>query len=119
MSRSSSSVWPLGLGFIAIGALHFLRPQFFDQIVPPGTPLSPRTATLLSGAAEIAGGVGLLYAPTRPAARWGLLALLAAVFPANIYMAQYPENFKVPRGVVLARLPLQPLLAWWVYRAGR
>lgn len=119
MNRPSRSLLPLTLGFSAIGALHFLRPEFFDRIVPPWVPMTPRTATLVSGAAEIAGGLGLLYPATRPAARWGLLALLAAVFPANLYMAQHPAKFGTPPWVALARLPLQPLLAWWVYRAGR
>lgn len=105
--------------FIGIGVLHFLRPQRFDSIVPPQMPLTPRQATYWSGAAEIAGGVGLLLPQTRPAARWGVMALLLAVFPANIYMAQYPEKFGVPRWVTWARLPLQPLLMWWVHRLGR
>ncbi|AFD26211.1 hypothetical protein DGo_CA2284 [Deinococcus gobiensis I-0] len=87
--------------------------------MPPGLPLSPRAATLLSGAAELAGGLGLLHPRTRPAARWGLLALLVAVFPANIYMAQAPERFQVSPAVAWGRLPLQPLLMWMVWRAGR
>ena len=47
------------------------------------------------------------------------LALLIAVFPANVYMAQQPQKFGVPAWVAWARLPLQPLLFWWVLRAGR
>ena len=119
MKPSDRSALPLALLFTAIGVRHFTHPEPFDSIVPPGTPMSPRTATLVSGAAEIAGGLGLLHPATRPAARWGLLALLVAVFPANIYMAQHPEKYPLPRWALLARLPMQPLLAWWVYRAGR
>lgn len=112
---------PIGVAalFITAGVLHFLFPRPFDRIVPPGTPLAPRTATLVSGAAELAGGLGLLHPATRTPARWGLVALLAAVFPANLYMARYPERFGVPRSVALARLPLQPLLMLWVWQAGR
>ncbi|MFC6592821.1 MauE/DoxX family redox-associated membrane protein [Deinococcus lacus] len=105
--------------FIGTGLLHFIRPQNFDQVVPPATPMPPRQATLLSGAAEIAGGLGLLHPATRPLARTGLIALLVAVFPANIYMAQHHRRFPLPRWALLARLPFQPLLAWWVYRFGR
>lgn len=105
--------------FIATGTLHFVTPKVFDQIVPPDLPLSARSATLISGAAEIAGGLGLLHPATRPAARWGLLALLLAVFPANIYMAQHHEKFNTPAWVAYGRLPLQPLLMWLVWRAGR
>jgi uncharacterized membrane protein len=74
---------------------------------------------LLSGVAEIAGGVGLLFPRTRHVARYGLIALLVAVFPSNIQMAV--NGFT--RGasplllaLLLARLPLQPLLLWLVYR---
>ncbi|GGK18481.1 hypothetical protein GCM10008955_09880 [Deinococcus malanensis] len=105
--------------FAGAGVLHFLRPEFFDRIVPPATPMSPRAATLLSGAAELAGGLGLLHPRTRPAARWGLLALLVAVYPANLYMAQAPDKFGTPAWVTWARLPLQPLLMWWVWNTGR
>lgn len=104
--------------FITAGVMHFLRPEFFDRIVPPATPMPPRTATLLSGAAELAGGLGLLHPRTRPAARWGLLALLVAVYPANLYMAQDPGKFGTSAWVVWARLPLQPLLMWWVWKTG-
>ncbi len=75
--------------------------------------------TLLSGAAELAGGLGLLLPATRPAARWGLALLLVAVFPANLDMARDPERFGLPAWVLWARLPLQPLLIWWVLRAGQ
>lgn len=106
--------------FVGAGTLHFLRPEVFDRIVPPGTPIAPRAATLLSGAAEITGGLGLLHPATRPAARLGLLALLVAVFPANVLMAQHAERFRpLPEWALWVRLPLQPLLMWAVWRAGR
>ncbi|WP_406585099.1 DoxX family protein [Deinococcus aetherius] len=106
--------------FVGAGVLHFLRPEPFDRIVPLWVPMPPRTATLVSGAAEIAGGLGLLHPTTRPAARWWLLALLVAVFPANVQMAWHAERFRpLPEWSLWARLPLQPLLMIWVWRAGR
>ena len=73
-----------------------------------------------SGIAELAGGAGVLMAPTRRAAGIGLIALLAAVFPANLYMASAPERFhRIPRWALYARLPLQPLMMWWAWRATR
>ncbi len=106
--------------FVSAGTLHLLRPRVFDSIVPPYVPMPPRAATLISGAAELAGGLGLLHPATRPAARWGLLALLLAVFPANLQMALEPEKFApIPAWTLWARLPLQPLLMLWVWRAGR
>jgi len=105
--------------FVTAGTLHFVTPGFFDRIVPTWVPLGARQATLLSGAAEVLGGLGLLHPRTRPAARWGLIALLVAVFPANVWMAQDPERFRVSPLVAWGRLPLQPLLIWAVWRAGR
>jgi uncharacterized membrane protein len=69
----------------------------------------------ISGVAEIAGGIGLLLRPFRRAAAWGLVALLVAVFPANIYMALDRVGADgVPGWVLWARLPLQAVLIWWV-----
>lgn len=119
-SRPTPGVLSLAALFVGAGVLHFVRPQPFDRIVPSGLPFPARTATLLSGAAEVAGGLGLVHPVTRPAARWGLLALLVAVFPANVFMAQHPERFPaLPGWALWARLPLQPLLMWAVWRAGR
>ncbi|ADV67101.1 DoxX family protein [Deinococcus maricopensis] len=115
---ASRATLPLAALFITAGTLHFLRPAFFDAIVPP--PLPARPATLLSGAAELTGGLGLLYRPTRRAASVGLMALLVAVFPANVYMTLHPERFpQLPVWALWARLPLQLPLLWWAYRAGR
>lgn len=120
LSRPTPGVLLLAALFMGAGALHFLRPEPFDRIVPPGLPFPARTATLLSGAAEIAGGLGLLHPATRPAARPGLLLLLIAVFPANVLMALQAERFApLPAWALWARLPLQPLLMGAVWRAGR
>lgn len=106
--------------FVTMGVLHFLVPKRFESIMPPYIPLH-REAVLVSGAAEIAGGLALLSPKTRPFARWWLLGLLAAVFPANIHMAVSPEQVrgieKVPRWTLWARLPLQGLMALGVWRA--
>ena len=118
--KPTLSVLTLAALFVGAGVLHFLRPENFDRIVPPGLPLPARAATLVSGAAEIAGGLGLLHPATRPAARLGLLTLLVAVFPANVHMAQDAERFRpLPEWGLWARLPFQPLLMWLVWRAGR
>lgn len=124
--RPSLGTLLLAAVFVLIGVQHFIRPEFFDRIVPPGLQklpmigMTPRQATLISGAAEVAGGLGLLHPRTRPAARWGLLALLVAVFPANIYMALNARDFRpLPEWVSWARLPLQGLIGWAVWRAGR
>lgn len=111
---------PLGAFFIAAGINHFLAPHAYRRIVPPRLQREAARVVALSGAAEIAGGVGVLLAPTRRVAGAGLIALLAAIFPANLYMAREPERFpRVPHWALYVRLPLQPLMMWWAWRATR
>jgi len=117
MSRSSRA---LGAFFIAAGVNHFVMPRAYRRIVPPRLRGEARRVVALSGAAEVAGGVGVLLGPTRRMAGVGLIALLAAVFPANLYMARAPERFpRIPRWALYARLPLQPLMMWWAWKATR
>jgi len=109
----------LSVAFIAAGTLHFLRPEYYEQIMPGYLP-AHRELVLISGAAEIAGGVGVAFSRTRRAAGIWLIALLVLVFPANLNMALDPERFRSIAPILLwARLPLQGLLIWWAYRATR
>lgn len=101
--------------------MHSVRPDPFVKIVPPFIP-HPLAMVYLSGAAEIAGGLGLLLRPLRRAAAWGLVALLIAVFPANIYMAVDRVQVTatpVPVSLLWVRLPLQVALIWWVLWCSR
>jgi uncharacterized membrane protein len=107
--------------FIGSGTLHMVRPKPFRQIMPPQIP-APDAMVAISGLAEIWGGLGLLIPATRPAAGWGLIALLAAVFPANVHMALEniePDGVQIPSGLLWVRLPLQPLLMWWIWATAR
>jgi uncharacterized membrane protein len=105
--------------FVAAGSLHFLTPQVYLKIMPPHLP-APGLLVQISGVAEILGGVGLIVPSTRHAAAWGLVALLIAVLPANIYMAvahlRFP-GFMGESWAQWARVPLQlPLIYWaWIY----
>ena len=111
--------------FAFTGTMHFLRPRFFEAIVPPAIESLKKEAVAVSGATEIVGAVAVLHPATRRFGRWWLLGLLLAVFPANIHMAVSPEQIKglglekVPRWTLWARLPLQPLAMLWVWRATR
>jgi uncharacterized membrane protein len=112
----------LGLAFIGVGVLHFARPKFFLAIMPPWIP-KHEEAVAVSGAAEIAGGAAMLAdATAKPAGLW-LVALLTAVFPANIHMAidqgqiDRMARLGVPKWALYARLPLQPLLAYLVLKS--
>lgn len=115
--KRQRSLKALAVFFIGSGVNHFVIPGTYRQIVPPSLG-DPELLVRVSGVAEIAGGVGVLVPRTRRLAGFGLIALLAAVFPANVYMAQNPAKFvKVPAWALYARLPLQPLAMWWAWRA--
>ncbi len=104
-------------GFVAYaGVRHFTNPAPFIQIVPRGWP-APDALVAISGAAEVAGGVGLLVPAVRRPAAWGLIALFAAVFPANINMALHPTSLGMgfKPWMLWARLPLQLVLIAWAY----
>ena len=106
--------------FIASGVNHFAMGRAYRQIVPPRLQGQARIVVHLSGVAEVLGGAGVLLPRTRRIAGAGLIALLAAVFPANLYMAREPERFRrFPRWALYGRLPLQPLMMWWTWRATR
>jgi uncharacterized membrane protein len=97
------------IAFVTTGIFHFLRADLLVRIVPPIFP-NPLLLVRVSGMCEIAGALGLLVPALRRAAAWGLVALLIAVFPANVYMAVHPHQFadlKLPPWALRARLPLQ------------
>jgi uncharacterized membrane protein len=112
----------LGLLFVGAGVNHFVIPRPYRQIVPPWTArwADADTIVTVSGVAEVAGGLGVLVPATRRISGLWLIALLVAVFPANLHMALNPGEFRrIPRWALYARLPLQPLAMWWVWRATR
>jgi uncharacterized membrane protein len=100
--------------FFVAGTFHFLKPELYLEIMPPYFP-APQLLVAISGIAEIAGGIGLLVRPVRRAAGWGLIALLIAVFPANIYMVQHPALFHFASWILWVRLPLQVVFIGWVW----
>jgi uncharacterized membrane protein len=104
--------------FVGAGALHLRFPTVYARIVPPALP-APRALVAASGAAEIAGGLGVLHPRTRRAAGLWLAATLLAVLPANVHMARHAERFGLPRWALWARVPLQAPLVAWALRATR
>ena len=108
--------WLAALLYVSAGAFHFLKPEPYLRIIPPWVPW-PSAAVLVSGWAEVVGGVGMMLPRYRRAAAWWLAALLVAVFPANLNMALHPAETggaAVPVVLLWLRLPVQGLLIWWV-----
>jgi uncharacterized membrane protein len=109
----------MGLLYVAAGAAHFLLTRTYERIVPDYLP-AHRELVIISGIAEIAGGVGVLLPRTQKAAAWGIIALLVAVFPANITMLQHHDRFPgIPVWLLWIRLPLQGILIGWAWRYAR
>lgn len=119
--------WPRRLALFGVAAFfsfagigHFTNTAFFVSIMPPYLPAHVELVHL-SGVFELLGGLGVLFAASRQVACYGLLALLIAVYPANIHMALYPERFPDMTATALyLRLPLQFVFAgivWWATRA--
>jgi uncharacterized membrane protein len=107
--------------FAFAGTMHFIIPGQYERIMPPALPLH-RELVLLSGALEIAGGIGLLVPRTRRAAGIGLILLLIAVWPANLQMllaARTAGASPLAQALLLLRLPLQLVLMAWVWHASR
>lgn len=100
--------------YIYAGVSHFRIPKFFIKITPPWVP-SPEKVNIIVGVIEILLGVALLIPILRTYAAWGVIALLVAVFPANIY--HFNKVRKKGKNIipVLIRLPIQALLIYWAY----
>jgi uncharacterized membrane protein len=110
-SRSLAIFW------LVAGTMHFVVPKYYQDIVPPPLDKRKQEIVAISGVAELLGGLLVISERTRGLARWYLLALLAAVYPANVHMALNAERFKqVPAPALWARLPVQFLFAWHAWR---
>ncbi|GAA4466666.1 DoxX family protein [Nibrella saemangeumensis] len=101
--------------YIVAGVLHFVSPRTYLAIMPPYIPY-PWLMVIVSGFFEVLFGVGLLFPQTRSLSAWGLILLLIAVFPANLYMATSGRFHNIPQWLLWARLPLQGVLIWWASR---
>ncbi|MBS1956894.1 MAG: DoxX family protein [Cyanobacteria bacterium SZAS-4] len=104
--------------FVFAGWMHFQNPYMYQEIMPDYLPF-PNFLINLSGVCEIAGGVGLLIPRLRRWASYGLIALLIAVFPANVNMAVNSIDFGMPHELLWWRLPFQLVFILWVYWCGR
>ncbi len=107
--------WVFGVLFIAAGANHFVITDFCAGIIPPYLPCH-RELVYVSGVAEVVLGALLLIPRCRIVDAWGLVALLIAVFPANLHMALNPDAYPTFAPTLLwLRLPFQGVLIAWAY----
>jgi uncharacterized membrane protein len=101
--------------FVVAGLNHFINPAFYLKSMPPYLPWH-LFLIYLSGFFEVALGLMLLVRALTRVAAWGLIALLIAVFPANIQMALNPQLYPdISPTVLWLRLPLQAVFIAWVF----
>lgn len=101
--------------YIAAGVNHFRNPAFYRPMMPPYLP-APELLNYLAGGTELSLGILLCVPVTSRFAAWGLIALLVAVFPANLYMYQTGgAGYSLPTWALLLRLPVQLVLIGWAY----
>jgi uncharacterized membrane protein len=118
-SRRGEAVALAGL-LAAAGVTHFVRPAFYDPIVPRALPGPARFWTYASGVAELAVAAAVAHPATRRTGGRAAAALFVAVLPANLQMAvDWRHRRPARRAVAYGRLPLQAPLIWWALRVAR
>lgn len=110
-----SALYVMAALYTLAGVNHFWSPRGYLAIMPPFLPY-PVLMNYGSGLAEIGLGAGLLFPQTRIWAAWGVIALLIAVFPANVYMAVGDKFAHLSPWIRWGRLPIQGLLIGWAYQ---
>ena len=103
--------------YIIVGIKHFIDPNFFIAIVPPYLPYQLEIV-YISGFFEILFGIMIIFPKYRFYGAVGLILLLIAVFPANIYLAlrkEAQEAIGASQQIAIWRLPIQGLLIWTAY----
>ena len=108
------SLYSMALIYCLAGINHFLQPKFYIKITPTWVP-NPEKVNLLVGLIEIVFGIGLLFTLSRPYAAIGIMALLIAVFPANVHHFLLVKQKGKNSLITLIRLPLQIVLIYWAY----
>ena len=105
----------MSIFYVLSGVNHFITPDIYLAIMPPYLPYHLELV-YLSGAIEIFLGLGLLIMKLRKWAAWGIILLLVAIFPANIYhLTSGGAGLGTPLWALWARLPFQLLFIGWAY----
>ena len=97
MNLKTLFIYLMGIGYVWVGFQHFIDTSFFLKIMPPSFPLH-KESVYVSGVLEILFGIGIIFKKTRFYASWGIILLLIAVYPANIYLA-FSEDAQQAIGV--------------------
>lgn len=107
--------------YVIVGIKHFIEPEYFLSIVPPYLPYHLELV-YISGLFEVLFGLLILFPKYRYYGAIGLILLLVAVFPANIYLAQSKEAQEAigaTQKIATWRLPIQGVFIWIAYHIRR
>jgi len=105
----------MGVFYFLAGLNHFRKPKLYNRIIPAYIPV-PKVVNYISGIAEAGLGIALCIPVISAIAAWGIIVLLIAIFPANVYMYTNPKaSMYLPKWILLLRLPLQAVLIIWAY----
>lgn len=116
MINFDAGLYIMAFLYILAGINHIRTPKFYIRIIPPILPFK-NLINIISGLAEIILGIGLLITTTSTMAAWGIILLLVAIFPANIYhLMSRGAGMKIPVWALWIRLPLQFVLIYWAYQ---
>ncbi|AFL81538.1 putative membrane protein [Aequorivita sublithincola DSM 14238] len=105
----------MGVLYVLAGINHFRKPKLYERIIPPYIP-AHSAMVMLSGFAEMILGFMIMNKNTQTEAAWGIIAMLIVFFTVHIYMLQNEKAaMKLPKWVLILRLPLQFGLMYWAY----
>lgn len=105
----------MAIGYVTAGIFHFINPTVYKKIMPSWLPYH-FALIYISGVCEIIFGLLLIPEITRPIGAWLIIAMLIAIFPANIQMTiNFWGRYNLWFWLSVARLPLQALLIWWAW----
>ncbi len=105
----------IGVLFVLAGMNHFRKPKLYERIMPPYIP-AHSAMVMLSGFVEMILGFMIMNKNTQSEAAWGIIIMLVAFLPVHIYMLQNEQAaMKLPKWVLILRLPLQFGLMYWAY----
>ncbi|MBQ4822844.1 hypothetical protein [Aquimarina sp. MMG016] len=109
-------IYVLSAIFITAGIFHFIKPKAFMRIMPLYIPYH-RTLVYLSGLAEVASGIGVLFIATRVISLWTIVIMLILFFPVHIHMLVHKKaSLNLPKSILVFRLVLQFGLIYWAYQ---
>ena len=115
MEIKEISLYVMAAFYFIAGVNHFRLPKFYNKIVPPFLP-NKELINYGAGALEIVLAILLIIPQTSHMAALGVILLLIAVYPANIYhLVSKGAGMNIPQWALWVRLPLQFVFIFWAY----